>query len=372
MPGCRILGDAAVHEILIGLSKADIQVFQKKIEDSLLSYSVADERKYQPDAGITNRPNGQKTLFRPFTSPSAVGTKIIVNPAPDKATNTQQPLHGVIVLCNNHGIPIGLINAEEVTGFRTSLSAIVLWTWRRKTDSILIYGAGKQALWHARLALALRGDEIKTLSIVNRNFSRADALVKQLQEENARRWKSSAKLESLDPSNNKVLQIKLSEVDAIFCTVPSEEILFPTSHLNLDSRARAPYISAIGSWQPQMIELDPNLLKRVANDETGFNPKGGRGGLVVVDDRDAALHHTGEVVRSGLEAEQLIELGEIVDLTREDSGRTSQDQERLLSWLSDGLLVFKSVGVSLTDLATGEAILEMAEHRDMGTVIADF
>ena len=32
---------------------------------------------------------------------------------------------------------------------------------------IVVFGAGKQALWHVRLALALRGDEIKHSAIVN-------------------------------------------------------------------------------------------------------------------------------------------------------------------------------------------------------------
>ncbi|KAF7189577.1 hypothetical protein HII31_09217 [Pseudocercospora fuligena] len=370
MAACRILGDAAVHEILIGLSRSDVKVFQNKLQDSLRRYSVEDERKYQPDAGIINRPTGQKTLFRPFTSPSSVGTKIIVHPAPDRANNTQQPLHGVIVLCNNNGIPTGLINAEEVTGFRTSLSAIILWTMRKYTDSILVYGAGKQALWHIRLALALRGDEIKSIAVVNRNLERANQLVKQLQEENAGRWKSEAKMESLDPNDKPLLRSKLAEVDAIFCTVPSEEVLFPKSDLALDSRERAPYISAIGSWQPQMIELDPALLKHVAEDDSAFNLSEDRGGLIIVDDRDACLHHTGEVLQSGLSAKSLLELGEILEVQQNES--QSPKRTKLETWLANDLIVYKSVGVSLTDLATGEAILEMAKQREMGTPISDF
>ncbi|EME84489.1 uncharacterized protein MYCFIDRAFT_134359 [Pseudocercospora fijiensis CIRAD86] len=371
MAGCRILGDAAVHEILIGLSRSDVKLFQNKLQESLRRYSVEDERKYQPDAGIINRPSGQKTLFRPFTSPSSVGTKIIVHPAPDRVSNTQQPLHGVIVLCDNHGIPTGLINAEEVTGFRTSLSALILWTWRKYTDSILVFGAGKQALWHIRLALALRGEEIQSVTVVNRNLGRADQLVKQLQEENAGRWKSEAKLESLDPNDKSLLQSKLAEVDAVFCTVPSEDILFPKEDLSLDSRKRAPYISAIGSWQSQMIELDPALLKHVAEDDRTFNLRDEKGGLIIVDDRDACLHHTGEVLQSGLAARSLLELGEVLDLQNQDESE-SQKREKFTTWLANGLIVYKSVGVSLTDLALGEAILDIAKQREMGTPISNF
>ena len=115
-----VLANAVIQELLLGLSKDDIGYFLKELEDTLIAYSCGKERQYQPDAGIINRPDGQKTLFRPFTSSTTVGTKIIVHPAPtseqkaspgtgQKSMQTNQPsLNGTMVLTDKAGTPHGL------------------------------------------------------------------------------------------------------------------------------------------------------------------------------------------------------------------------------------------------------------------------
>lgn len=208
-----VLGNAVIQGLLLDLLNDDIRYFLKELEDTLIAYSHGEERQYQPDAGIINRPDGQKILFRPFTSSSTVGTKIIVHPAPnsvapeaspgtEQKTSTimqtnQSPLNGTMVLCNKHGHPTGFLNAEEVTGYRTTLSAMIPYVLRFRTDKVVVFGAGKQALWHSRLALALRGAEIASITIVNRSEVRAQELIKTLKEENAIRWRSSCQFHFL-------------------------------------------------------------------------------------------------------------------------------------------------------------------------------
>ncbi|KAK4508543.1 hypothetical protein PRZ48_002282 [Zasmidium cellare] len=360
MSGLRILSDEAVHELLITLPRSEILVLQAIIEEALSGFSTGKERECQPEASVIRRPEGQSVLFRPFTSPSAVGTKIIVDPVSDPKTGKRPGLHGVLVVCDNSGIAKGLINAEDVTGFRTSLSAIIPWTWRKRVDHILVFGAGKQALWHIRLALALRGDEIKSVTVVNRSMERADELVKRVKEENDKYWRSKAEISSHDPADKSGVDARLAEADAVFCTVPSIEVLFAVNALNLDSRQHMPYIAAIGSWQPQMIELDPALLERAVTASANAR--------VLVDDSNAFQNHTGEGIQSGLKAEQLLELGKVVDLHKQGTG----SHEAISGdWLGEGLVVYKSVGVSLTDLAIGEAILKRADQTDIGTLVAN-
>ncbi|USW57193.1 Putative ornithine cyclodeaminase/mu-crystallin, NAD(P)-binding domain superfamily [Septoria linicola] len=369
--GCLILGDAAVHKLLINLTKPDILTFQRKLQESLKGYSAA-EREYQPDSGVSVRRNGQKTLFRPFTSPSSVGCKIIVDPAPEAGTGKKSPLHGVLVVCDNNGIPSGILNAEEITAFRTSLSALIPWTWRRHTEKVLVFGAGKQALWHIRLALALRGDEIKSVTFVNRTKERAQTLVDQLRKDNDSRWHSKAELDCIATSDGSdEVKKHLSEADAIFCTVPSQEALFQAWDVQRSAEQRKPYISAIGSWQPNMIELDPGLLTRVVSEEGAYNPLSkDSGGAILVDDRKSVSEHTGEILQSKLPAEQLIELGQILEI--QDSAKGTEETAKLNAWLQDSFIVYKSVGVSLTDLASGEAILELAKKQEnIGTLVTD-
>lgn len=277
-------------------------------------------------------------------------------------------MHGILVVCDETGVPAGIINAEEITGFRTSASAIIGFTWRRCVDSIVVFGAGKQALWHIRLALALRGDEVKSITVINRSKPRAQELVDRVKDENSSMWKSQAVfniVESASSDYGSALKGLLAQADIIFCTVPSEKPLF--SHEDLPAERR-PYISAIGSWQPNMVEVDPKLVQRIAGDTTSYNPRHtGKGGILIVDDGEGAMKHAGEVVHSGLSKDQTIELGEILDMRT----RSDESTQGLKDWLQDGLVVYKSIGVSLTDLAAGEAILKLAKQHGVGLQVSD-
>ena len=383
-----VLADSAVHEVLISLSRDDILHFHKSLATCLREYSIGSERQYQPAPGVVNRPSGQKTLFRPFTSPTAVGTKIIVDPAPSGDNNRRPPLQGILALCDENGLPSGVINAGEVTGFRTSLSAMIPYVWRRHTEHIVVYGAGQQALWHIRLALALRGDEINSITVVNRSEPSARAMLDTVKQENAARWRSEATLDYLgppttnSPNYDQALKAALGDADVIFCTVPSSKPLFPADYLpNRDQHqgGRSPYISAIGSWQPDMIELDPALLRSIVDGTRGggFHPEGGEGGAILVDDREVAMTHAGEAVQSQLQTGDMVELGKIVHLREQDAAVAAADHQAnkdglLNKWLAEGLVVYKSVGVSATDLVAGEEILALARRRTLGTHITAF
>lgn len=368
-----VLGDSVVSELLISLKKDEILAFQQDLCDSLRSISVGDEGQYQPPPGIINRPSGQKVLFRPFTSPNSVGTKIIVDPAPKKDPNEEEPkrdgLHGVLVVCDDSGFPKGLVNAEAMTGFRTSLCALIPYVWRKHTDSIVVFGAGKQALWHIRLALALRGAEIKSITVVNRSVEKAQAMIKRLEKENEKYWNSAADIMALPASAS--LETVLSTADVVFCTVPTTSILFPMEAvLGKGGREKKPLITAIGSWQPNMIEVDPKLVQHVAR--TGPSD-GSPYGAVLVDDLEEGMKSSAELIQSDLKPEEMLEIGKVVDWRH---GSTSSPpnfgREHLDTVLSEGFVVYKSIGVSVTDLVTGSLILQLAGEKGLGHSITDF
>ena len=381
--GFRVLGDAAVQEILISLSKDEIIWFQDEFSKALMQFSVDGERQYQPAPGVIVRPNGQKTLFRPFTSPSGVGTKIIVdrnNVSTDTdARNKGTPmLRGILAICDNTGVPTAIINAEEVTAYRTSLCALIPFMWRRNVESIVIFGAGKQALWHCRLALALRGSEIKKIIIVNRSYEKAQALRSTLEEQNRSVWQSEATLDCLDLSSEaseERLKTSLGTCQVVFATTPSKTPLFPASsliRLHTEDRQGA-YVSAIGSWQPEMIELDPALLKYAVGPGGADHGTDEAKGLIIADDTDHVLQ-TGELIQSGLSKEQMVELGDLLASNRQAKSQQSPQNHdgQLDSRLETGLLIYKSIGVGLMDLAAGSSILSLAQKRNIGAIIPDF
>lgn len=111
----------------------------------------------------------------------------------------------------------------------------------------------------------------------------------------------------------------------------------PTPVFQGDWLGAGVHITAVGSFAPQMRELDDATLN---------------GARVVVDQRAAALAEAGEL--QGLGAGDVVELGEV--LSGVVPGRSS-DGERT---------VFKSVGSAIQDLMVGARIYERARELGLG------
>ncbi|KAJ5692230.1 hypothetical protein N7462_001653 [Penicillium macrosclerotiorum] len=365
----QCLANDTVYQILINLTKDEATSFRNTIEKTLEDFSMGSEGQYQPEPSAISRPNGQRTLFRGFTSDASVGAKIIVEPAPVH-NGKKEALHGILILMDGNGNPTSVLGAEEVTGYRTSMNVMVPFSWRKHVDSIIIFGCGVQALWHARLILTLRGSEVKTITFANRSRYKFDELIETLSRENKTRWMSGCSFHHIDTTATDFQQqIKtcLNEVDCIFCTTPSQKALFPADYLTRRSRngQRQPFISAAGSWQSDMMELDPALLHHAIATEGGYNPVNGNAhGVVLVDDRNYSLYNSGEVVQSKIAARDMVELGEIVSLR---SGKTkplnNQHIELTNRFISQGFVVYKSIGVSLTDLTAANAIVALRKKK---------
>lgn len=362
MENAVFLSESVVRDVLINLSRDEIISIQNELTKSISDVSLGEEGQYQPEVSHVNRPNGQRTLFRPFTSPTSVGTKMVVEPAPGPS-GERPPIHGIVAVCDQNGLPTGILGAEELTGFRTALSALVPYMWRARTDKIVVFGAGMQALWHIRLALALRGSEIESITVVNRSVSRAEALLVKVRAENEERWGSRCTFHCLDPngaSYDAEVETHLSQANAIFCTARSTAPLFPARLVTQERPdGHGPLVTAVGSWQSSMLELDPAILQHAAG-----LMHAGRSGAVLSDDRDSALKNSGEIVQSGIKGEDIVEVAEALEVRRQ--GASVPNRPGLSKTFEEGLLVYKCIGVSVTDLAVGNAILSIAKAKGMG------
>lgn len=140
MATIQVLDNPTIHNLLINLSKEETTSFRDTIEQTLEAFSINGERQYQPPPSIVNRPNGQNTLFRQFTSDSCIGTKITVEPAPapgpgpdGQSHGRKDPLHGVIVRLRSGlmGLLLGFRGRIGVVGGLDALftmSTLLLWT----------------------------------------------------------------------------------------------------------------------------------------------------------------------------------------------------------------------------------------------------
>ena len=365
------------------------------------------------------------------------------------------------------GKPFGFLNAEEVTAFRTALASSLLMVRRRKVKTLTVFGAGKQAYWHIRLALILRGRTIKKVHLINRDFNeRATGLMKAFVKFDAATKRREGWFDTtFDLTSLKYVEVDrllkdyVRSADIIICTTPSTEPLFDHTVLtNTEGRMRARLIIAIGSYKPHMIEIPPEVVRqaiKVHGHGHHFHKRAEEGGVIVVDTLDC-VEEAGELKQAGVPADRTVELGEIVllenlvpfDIHDDDSpvetdnssrssvevlsptdgmsslamalresaiedgdatptskgpsrkssfSKTSsrkgsfslrsrsssqrpmerkkkqtEKEDQMCSWLSNGNVIYKSVGMGLMDLVVGADLVRIARAKKIGITIDDF
>lgn len=280
---------------------------------------------------------------------------------------------------------MGFVNAEELTAFRTALASTLLFSRRSKVHSITVFGAGKQAYWHIRLALILRGPEIHHVNIINRSFTTTEPLMREIYK--SEDWvdlrNSNEKLRFSVLSGEygeytRLLKEHVRSADVIFMCTPSTSPLFPAEHLiSSEGRKKGRYISLIGSYKPHMVELHPTILRHaVEPDHKHHHHKhADKGGVIVVDSLEACLKEAGEIIQAGITAEQLVEVGELIMVKKaamKEIEMGGEGEKGLKRWLVAGNVIYKSVGLGLMDLCVGEDIVLLARERGVGTTIEDF
>jgi ornithine cyclodeaminase/alanine dehydrogenase-like protein (mu-crystallin family) len=298
-------------------------------------------------------------------------------------------IQGSLTLLDRTGAPTGFLNASELTAFRTALGATMILRRRAHVSHILVFGAGKQAYWHIRLALLLRGPDIKHIHIINRSFATAEPLLQSFYcpSESSSTTPPyllhNTQLSILTPSHSeysRLLKEAVRKSDIIFCCTPATSPLFPAQHLtSTEGRKKGRYISAIGSYKPHMCELAPEILRQAvaAPHHHHHHKHASTAGVVIVDSLTGCLKEAGEIIQAELTAEQLVEIGELVMLRRqvqEQEGKTDQGgkDDGLIEWLRNGNVIYKSVGLGLMDLTVGGELLKMAGERGIGTRVEAF
>lgn len=472
-----VLTDSDVRTLLHSLTKQDIHDLQQSLADALHYYSTSTEddangccSSYQPLRTALKRSDGQTTLFMPASSNDGLGVKIVTlsepkesregsvktseslssfdslslsssdtpssttsnttsfDVPPDSIASSQSTTpKGSLTLLDRYGTPRAMVNAEEVTAFRTALASTMLFKKRTNVHDVVVFGAGKQAYWHIRLALLLRGPEIHHLNIINRSFETAHNLIERLyrphQEPDAfpkiniptaeTTDLARPKIQLLTPSHNeygRLLKSTIRSSSIIFCTTPSLSPLFPASYLtNPEGRKKGRYVAAIGSYKPHMVELHPDILRQnVAPQHGHHHHKHARqGGAIIVDSVEACLKEAGEIIQAGLGGREVVEIGELLMLKRDAEQRRleakggthdvgcdasgvelretkkkkkgnhgkdheNDDQEGLMEWLMKGNVIYKSVGLGLMDVVVGAELVRLADERGVGTRIDNF
>lgn len=362
-----VLSDANVNHILDTLSPSDVLDLANALERALIQYSCNSEQQYQPHRAVVDR-DGQVSLFMPGTTDQLIGVKIVGITPTENLKPSEAGLKSVLTLCNARGEAIGTLNAAALTAFRTALGSMLPYRFRRNTENIVVFGAGKQALWHIRLALLLKEKDIKSVTIINRSANRTQQLIESLKSNAQSPWPSHISLQAFDPKGDRDIAIESLVVDAdvIFFTTPSTEPVFPGAYLTSEkARSKTRYLAAIGSYRLDMQEIDPELLKQVIDSSGPFASVGYRAS-VAVDSRDGCLQEAGELVKAEVPKDKMLEIGQLFQT------KNTESPEDLNKWLETGFLIYKSVGTGVMDLSIGQELLRLAKVKDVGLTAEDF
>ncbi|KAL1654255.1 hypothetical protein SLS61_003260 [Didymella pomorum] len=118
-----VLSDNDVKSILSSLSKDDVSKVADDFLQSLVQYSCHNESRYQPERAVVKR-GDQSSLFMPATTPAHIGVKIVgISPAktPAPGEKPKPGLQATLTICSAEGKAMGVLNAAEITAFRTAL-----------------------------------------------------------------------------------------------------------------------------------------------------------------------------------------------------------------------------------------------------------
>ncbi len=159
-------------------------------------------------------------------------------------------------------------DAGAVTTLRTGAVTGVATDLMASPDArrLVVFGTGAQAPDQVRAVLAVR--PVEHVTLVGRDAARAERLADRVRTEFGEVEVETA-LDAEKP---------LAQADVVCCATTAQEPLFA-----LDALPEQVHVNAIGAFRPTMRELPDELLA---------------GGLVVVDEREAILEESGEILHA--------------------------------------------------------------------------
>lgn len=419
-PGCTTIGQNVLGDRQSARASLSVDEYSSRRSSSSLStdmgslsLSTSREGRGSDDdsdtessstGGAVPSINQQPMAMQPASGSSTPSKSLFMGPIsqvtgkawPPTGARDSSP-RGTLTLIEQTGLPIGLVSSQDLTAFRTALTSLLVFNRRKHVKTITVFGAGRQAYWHIRLALLLRGPEVKRVYIVNRSFDRAAELLKEIYSPSNASWRSDVKFHAFSSDfveYERLLREAVRKADAIFCCTPSLEPLFPAEYLtSTEGRRKGRLVSAIGSYKSHMTELHPDILRQEVKPTSSshshhHHKHAQRGGVVLVDSLEMCLQEAGEIVQAELGPHQVVEIGELMIMRHAAAAAAAAtrisaenqltkpeetpENKSMLRWLESGNVVYKSVGLGLMDLVTGGDLVDFARKRGVGTTIDNF
>ncbi|MRD56422.1 delta(1)-pyrroline-2-carboxylate reductase family protein [Betaproteobacteria bacterium LSUCC0115] len=281
------------------------------IKATLLSSSVN-----VPARDIYSTSGGNRFFVMPAFDEEVVITKLISHAPQNPSCGLPAIVGQVMVFDAKTGLCRLILDGPTVTARRTAaVSGLFLRQLHRPSfNHCLIVGAGVQGESHLEMLRALL--TVKAVSVVSRSINSAKRLAG---------YAVSIGLTAIVLSE---LPNTLEAFDLIITCTPAQEAV-------MMKRPRSDaVICAIGSYTPNMLEWDPEIVRWIAAT-----------GQVIVDSRDAD-HEAGDLIQAGLSPAGYPCLGDVI--RRETMVNASATQ---------GPILFKSCGWGGWDLAAARCAM---------------
>lgn len=353
-----ILSESTISNLLLCLTDTQLRLFHDDLSQSFVALSQSSKKIHMPQRTCIKSSTNTMTLIMPTSDETSTSVKTVMVP-------TSKPIEGAITLFSADGELLALLNAAKLTPFRTALVTMTMlsrtqWSITAKSQSeastrryrLLLFGAGRQAEWHLRLAL--RFSRIGHVTVVNRSKSRLESFNEVFSELlNVYRDITFETLARENcPDYDTRLHGLVSSSDIICSLTPATEILFPYTYLKApDGTQNSKFVALIGSYQPHMQEVDSDTL---------FSSEDKK---VLVDNVEACLEEAGELIMAETKKEQLVEAGDFV---------TRTDKEGMNVVKQGTNVVYKCVGTALMDLVVSRTLVRIARDAGKGMVVDEF
>lgn len=304
------------------------------IESMTIAFtSLSSGKAYVPERYIvTTQDNGLTFLLKPAfssnldTSAIKILTQKNAHPIPGIPT-----IMGIVLMIDNKtGQMLSIMDGEYITALRTGAASGLATRYLSREDAcnVAVFGCGTQGKTQLEAVNTVR--PLEKVWIFDTSRAQTESFAIEMQE------KIQATIEiSTDLS-------VLKEVDIICTATNSVRPLFGREHIK-----NGTHINAIGSFKPDMQELDPDII---AASRAYF------------DDQEACLTTSGDFMRAvskGVKMNKncIGEIGELVSGTI--PGRTSPEE----------ITLFKSVGTAIQDLIVADRIFNKSRDMKLGQEI---
>ncbi|MGD6772170.1 ornithine cyclodeaminase family protein [Staphylococcus simulans] len=281
------------------------------------SFNKLNQIKTAPRTVIPTGDGAKSMLYMPCVDlAKQLGTIKITSITPENPKQQLPTTQAQIVITNlKNGETKAMLDGSYLTRLRTGALSGIATKYMSREDATTLGMIGTGGMAYEQFLGNIEVRPIDTVLLYNRTIEKAQdfktRILKDYPDLNVQVLEDVSKL--------------VKQADIINCQTPSTQPVF-----NAEDVQPGTHINGIGSYQPDMKELDANIFTQAES--------------VVVDDLEGAKEESGE----------LIEANENKTFTFEeinDELKTLSQQGTLYRKNNDAITVFKCVGAAYFDLA---------------------